>query len=310
MSDDSRIKTIKIASWVGIIGNTFLAVIKIITGFWAGSMSVLADGIDSSGDVISATIILYIATLLSRPPNLKFPYGYAKAEANATNVLAFIIFLAGMQLAIASVRKLFSTEVTELPNIYALYILGISIAGKFLLAAYQKKMGKRTNSSMLLATSKNMQSDVLISFSVLIGLIFTHLFHLPILDTITALLVSFWIIWVAVRIFIETNMELMDGNVDKETYEEVFKLVESINGVKNPHRLRIRKVGPKRNINVDIELDGHLSLAEAHRIAHKVEDAIKQKVHDVFDVSIHVEPEGEHIDEKDIGISRSGLSIK
>ena len=307
MTDDSRIRAIKTASWVGIIGNTFLAILKIATGIWADSMSVVADGIDSTGDVVSATIILYIATLIAKPPNLKFPYGYAKAETNATNLLAFIIFLAGMQLAIASIRKISSGEISELPNIMAIYILIISIIGKYALAWYQKLMGNRTKSSMLLATSKNMQSDVLISLSVLIGLICTHVFKLSILDPIAALLVSLWIIWVAIRIFIQTNMELMDGNVDKESYEEVFQLLESMDGIKNPHRLRIRKIGPKKNINVDIELEGDMTLAEAHRMSHCVEDLIKLKIPDVFDVAIHIEPVGEHIEEKDIGISRKGL---
>jgi cation diffusion facilitator family transporter len=307
MTDEVRIKAIRTASWVGIIGNALLALLKIATGFWANSMSVLADGIDSSGDVVSATIILYISTLIAKPPSLKFPYGYAKAETNATNVLAFIIFIAGMQLAIEATKKIFSGEMSGLPNILAIYILVISILGKFALALYQKRMGKKTNSSMLLATSKNMQSDVLISLSVLIGLVFTHIFKVPLLDPIAALLVSLWILWVAIRIFIQTNMELMDGNVDKETYEQVFQLVESIKDVKNPHRLRIRKIGPKKNINIDIEMDGKLSLAETHRIAHDVENEIKERIPEVFDVSIHVEPEGEHIEEKDIGISRKGL---
>jgi cation diffusion facilitator family transporter len=307
MNEASRIRAIRIASWVGIIGNALLALLKIATGFFANSMSVIADGIDSTGDVVSAAIMLYIATLIARPPSLKFPYGYAKAETNATNVLAFIIFIAGTQLAIAAVQKIIAGGSNELPDMVAVYILIISIVGKLFLAQYQKKMGKKTRSSMLLATSKNMQSDVLISLSVLAGLVFTHIFKLPILDPIAALVVSLWIIWVAVRIFIQTNMELMDGAVDKETYEQVFQLLESMDKVKNPHRLRIRKIGPKKNINVDIEMDDDMRLADAHRIAHEVEDEIKARIPDVFDVSIHIEPEGEHIDEKDIGISRKGL---
>jgi cation diffusion facilitator family transporter len=273
-------------------------------------MSVIADGIDSTGDVVSAAIMLYIATLIAKPPSLKFPYGYAKAETNATNMLAFLIFAAGTQLAIASVQKIIRGEIASLPDMLAIYILVISIAGKLSLAIYQRKMGKRTKSNMLLATSKNMASDVVISTTVLIGLVFTQVLHLPILDPIAALLVSLWIIWVAIKIFLQTNMELMDGNVDKETYEEVFHLLESLPEVKNPHRLRIRKIGPKKNINVDIELEGTMTLTEAHRLSHCVEDLIKVKMPDVFDVSIHIEPEGEHIEEKDIGISKRGLENK
>ncbi len=307
MTETARIKVIRRASWIGILVNVLLAILKILTGFISHSMSVLADGIDSSGDVISAIIMLYISRLIARPPSIKFPYGYAKAETNATNILALIIFVAGLQLAIASFKKLISGEIDQLPNIIAIYIVGLSIVSKFALARYQHVMGKKTNSPMLIATSKNMQSDVLISLSVLLGLVFTHIFHLPILDPIAALLVSLWVIWVAVRIFYKTNIELMDGSVEKELYEEVFTLLESFEDIKNPHRLRIRKIGSKNNINVDVEMDGNLSLAEAHERAHAIEEIIQDKLTDVFDVSFHIEPVGDHIEEKAIGISPKGL---
>ena len=85
MVETARIKAIKIASWVGIGLNAALALMKLFAGFFASSLSVVADGIDTSSDVLTSTITLYIATLLAKPPSLKFPYGYAKAETNATN---------------------------------------------------------------------------------------------------------------------------------------------------------------------------------------------------------------------------------
>jgi len=308
MNSDQRIKAIKIASWIGIGGNAFLALLKLFTGIFANSLSVFADGIDSSGDVLISSITLYIATLIAKPPSLKFPYGYAKAETNATNALSFIIFFAGAQLAITSARRLLSPETHELPGKIAIVVLCISIVGKLFLAWQQYRVGKKVCSNMLMANAKNMQGDVLISATVLVGLISTHVFKMPILDPIAALLVSFWIIWVAVRIFIETNVELMDGNVDKEVYEKVFHLTESIAGVVNPHRMRIRKIGPKKMINIDIEVDGKITLAEAHRIAHDVEAKIKNSMDDVFDVAIHMEPHGEHLEEKELGISKKELT--
>ncbi len=307
MGETNRIKAIKTASWIGIVGNVFLALMKLLTGIFAGSLSVLADGIDSSSDVLTSFITLYIATLIARPPNIKFPYGYAKAETNATSVLAFIIFFAGAQLAITSAHKLISGEIPEMPGKITLVVMCVSITGKLLLAWQQYFVGKKIKSTMLIANAKNMQGDVLISSAVLLGLIATHLFKMPVLDPIAALLVSFWIIWVAVRIFLETNMELMDGNVDKQVYEEAFKLTESIEGVKNPHRMRIRKIGPKKMINIDIEVDGSISVSEAHRIAHNVEDSIKNNIEDVFDVAIHIEPYGDHIQEKVLGVSKKEL---
>lgn len=308
MTIEERTKAIKTASWIAIGGNAILALLKIFTGIFANSLSVIADGIDSSGDVLISSITLYIASLINRPPSLKFPYGYAKAETNATNALSFIIFFAGAQLGITSIKRLLSGEIPPMPGKIAIIILCISITGKFLLAWQQLRVGKKINSHMLIANSKNMQGDVIISSAVLVGLIFTHVLKFPILDPVVALLVSIWVIWIAIKIFIETNVDLMDGNVSKDVYEQVFHITESVKGVINPHRMRIRKIGPQKMINIDIEVDGSLTLQEAHRIAHEVETNIKETVDDVFDVAIHMEPYGEHLDEKELGISKNELN--
>jgi cation diffusion facilitator family transporter len=306
-----RIQRIKKASWVGIGGNAFLAISKIVIGFFSGSLSVVADGIDSSGDVIISFMTLYIAYLLLKPPNLKFPYGYGKAEPNATIALSFVIFFAGAQLAIFSVKRLIDGKIDKMPDKIALVIIIISIAGKLLLAWYQLYIGKKTKSSMLIANSKNMQGDVIISASVLLGLFFTYILKMPVLDSITAFLVSLWIIWIAIRIFFEANLELMDGNVEKIVYQKVFEIVESVQGVKNPHRMRIRQIGHKLMINIDIELDGEMTLIQAHQISHVVEKSIKNGLEqEVLDVIIHVEPFDDTIEEEKLGVTKEFLGGK
>lgn len=305
---DNRTRQIKIASWVGIGGNAFLALFKLLAGFLSGSLAVVADGIDSSGDVLISVITLIIAYLLTKPPSLRFPYGYGKAEANATIVLAFIIFFAGAQLAISSVKRFFEVSVNEMPGMLATIAILVSILGKLLLAWYQSHIGKKVKSNMLKANAKNMQGDVVISSSVLIGLILSHVLNLPVLDVVFAFLVSLWVMWVAIRIFIETNMELMDGNIEKPVYEKVFSIVESVPEVKNPHRMRIRRVGHKLMINIDIEMDGSLSIKHAHDISHLVEQKIRDELqYEVFDVIIHIEPVGDHTREEELGISKTAL---
>ena len=156
-----------------------------------------------------------------------------------------------------------------------------------------------------------MKSDVIISFSVLAGLVLTYLFKIPAIDSIVALLVSIWVIWVAVRIFIETNMELMDGNIEKNIYEKVFEIIEEIPEARNPHRMRIRRAGSKLMINIDIEMDGEMKLSEAHEISHRIEKKIKDELdYEVFDVIIHIEPYGDDIHEEEIGISKEELKDK
>jgi cation diffusion facilitator family transporter len=306
-----RIKQIKVASWVGIIGNAVLAIFKITAGIIAGSLSVIADGVDSSGDVIISVMTLIIAYLLTRPPNLKFPYGYGKAEPNATVALAFIIFFAGAQLGIIAIKKLLAGTVTEVPENLAIIAIVVSIITKFLLARYQLFVGKKAKSSMLIANSKNMQGDVIISSSVLVGLILTYLFKLPFLDSLVALFVSIWVIWIAVKIFIETNLELMDGNIEKKIYERVFEIVESMPEVRNPHRMRIRRVGHKLMINIDIELDGEMTLHHAHEVSHIVEQKIREGLeNEVFDVILHIEPFGDITREEELGISKHELTAE
>jgi cation diffusion facilitator family transporter len=302
-----REEEIKKASWIGIFGNALLCLIKIIAGFISGSLAVVADGIDTSTDIITSIITLLTARLLTKPPNKKYPYGYDKADTIATKVLSFIIFFAGLQLLITAIKKLIVGGNTEAPAKLAIYVTILSILGKMFLAYYQSKVGKKTGSNMLIANGKNMQNDILISGSVLIGLISIYLFKFPILDTIAALMVSLWVLRVAYKIFIQTTLELMDGTKDCTIYNKIFEAIESVDGAQHPHRVRARNIGHKVMIAIDLEVDGNLTLREAHEIAHKVEDSIKSKVDNVFDVAIHIEPIGDKMKEKALGITKSNL---
>ena len=304
---ESRVKEIKKASLTAIVGNAFLAALKVVVGLLAGSLAVIADGIDSMEDIITSLITLITANVLSKPPNKKYPYGYDKAETIATRLLALIIFAAGIQLAIISIQKIVKGGLPELPLKLAIYVTVISIIGKVFLSYHQFKIGNRINSEMLRANAKNMQNDVLISLSVLIGLIFTHLLKMPVIDSIAALIVSIWIVKVAVQIFLKTNVELMDGIKDNKIYNIIFKAIDSVEGVTNPHRVVVRNVGHKLKIGADIEVDGNLSLKEAHELSNKVEESIRSKIDNLFDVTIHVEPIGDKTIEKEYGISRENL---
>ncbi len=302
-----RSRLIKRASLFALIGNAFLAALKIVIGIIAGSLAVVADGIDSTGDVLFSVITMYTASLLLRPPDIKFPYGYGKAEPIATKALSFVLFFAGIQLIINSIYKLIEGKTGEIPSMIALYAIGISIIGKILLAFCQYRYGKRTNSRMLIANGKNMQADVLLSLSVLISLGLTHFLQLPVIDKIMTLLLGMWIIKVAYGVFMEANFELMDRSANKDMYEKVFHIIEKIDGVKNPHRVRIRKIGINMMIAVDLEMDGNMTLERAHELSHEVEDKIKENIEDVFDVAIHIEPFGDDTQEKSIGISKDNL---
>lgn len=310
-SDDERRRrragTIVRASWIGIVGNGALALAKLAVGFLARSAAVVGDGVDSALDVLTSTITLVAAQITAKPPDVNHPYGHTRAETIATKSLSFVVFFAGAQLAISTIGKLVTGDGHELPGRIALWVTVASIAGKAALAVFKYRVGRRTKSSMLIADAKNMRSDIVISLAVLAGLLFTFALHLPILDTITALGVSVWIMWVAFGLFLETNAELMEGHPEPDTYQQIFDAVHAVPGAEHPHRARIRSMGGLYIVDLDIEVDGDLPVREAHRIAQETERSIRDCVDDVYDVLVHVEPIGNVESAERYGLSQRKL---
>lgn len=291
-------------SWISTIGNAVLSVSKIIVGLLAGSLAVLGDGIDSATDVIISVVMIFTARIMSRPPSKKYVFGYEKAESIATKILSLVIFYAGVQMLLSSVESIFSDEAKEIPSAIAIYVTVFSIAGKLLLALYQYKQGKKINSSMLTANAVNMRNDVVISSGVLLGLIFTFIFKLPILDSITGLIISLFIIKSSVSIFMDSNVELMDGVKDVNVYNKIFEAVEKVPGAGNPHRVRSRMIGNLYNITLDIEVDPQMTLMQAHEIADAVEKSIENSIDNVYDILVHVEPAGKCQTDEKFGIDK------
>lgn len=303
-----RIKEIKKASWIAIIGNLILAALKISLGLVSGSLAVVGDGIDSTTDIVTSFITLYTARIISKKPDIKYPYGYGRAETIAAKVLSFVIFFVGAQFFYSTLMRLINGSSAQMPSVLAIYVTLISIGGKIFLTYFQFKTGKITKSPMLIANARNMRNDIMISVTVLTGLIFTNLLNLPLLDLLTALAVSIWIIKTAFEIFMETNMELMDGIKDHSIYNNIFKAVESVKGASNPHRTRVRRMANMYIIDLDIEVDKTLKVSEAHTIAQKVESSIKKNIENVYDVIVHIEPLGNVEIKEKYGLSRNEVN--
>jgi cation diffusion facilitator family transporter len=302
-----RARIIRTASITALLGNTLLASLKIFTGLRAGSLAVLGDGIDSSVDVLISLMTLAVSGIISRPADREHPWGHGRAETVATALLSCVLFFAGAQLILNSGADLISGKAREVPSAPALVITVVSIAGKLALAWSQYLFGKKAGSPMLRANAKNMSADVILSGGVLIGVGLSRLLNNGAFDSAFAVLVGLWIIKSAVGIFIEVNMELMDGSSGAEPYRLVFEAVHSVEGAGNPHRTRMRRIAGLWDIDIDIEVAPALTVREAHAIATRVEGAIKERVEGVYDIMVHVEPAGSDQGHKKEGY---GLSEK
>ncbi len=295
------------ASWISIVGNSLLSLLKVIVGIFSGSLAVLSDGIDSATDVVISLVMIFTAKIMNKPPNRKYVYGYEKAEGIATKILSLAIFFAGAQMLVSSVQSIFDYGEKVLPGKLAISVTVVSILGKLLLSWYQYRQGRRINSQMLMANAVNMRNDVLISTGVLVGLVFTFVLNLPILDSVAGLIVSLFIIWSSVKIFLESNVELLDGVKDENVYNRIFEAVDMVPGAHNPHRARIRTIGNLYMIAMDIEVDGSITLNEAHQIAHEVEERITQKVESIYDIVVHVEPLGKEHPAEKFGVDKETM---
>ena len=187
---------------------------------------------------------------------------------------------------------------------YYMQQLNIPVVGKLMLASYQYKQGKKIDSSMLTANAINMRNDVVISAGVLLGLIFTFIFKLPILDSITGLIISLFIIKSSIGIFLDSNVELMDGVKDVNVYNKIFEAVEKVPGASNPHRVRSRMIGNRYIITLDIEVNPQITITQAHEIAGAVEKSIESSIDNVYDILVHVEPAGECQTDEKFGVDK------
>jgi cation diffusion facilitator family transporter len=130
---------------------------------------------------------------------------------------------------------------------------------------------------------------------------------MPLIDTLLAIVVSLWILRVGFRIFMESNTELMEGAQDVSVYEQVFEAADSVKGAYNPHRARIRRMSSFYLIDLDIEVDGGMTVDESHRIGVAVENEIKERLDNVYDIMIHIEPRGNVEEDEKFGLSPDQL---
>ncbi len=280
------------ASLIALFGNAILALVKIGTGIWAGSLAVLGDGIDSSTDVVIAGLSLFVAGVVARPADSDHPWGHGRAETVATTALAFILFFAGGQLVLSGLGNLFRPEPLRIPDPAALVVTAVSMAGKGFLAWTQFHYGRRADSAMLRANGKNMAGDILISAAVLTGLFLAVAAGIPAADPMAAVLVGLWVVRNAFGIFREANLELMDGNADTSLYTLLFDAVRAVPGAGKPHRARMRRIAGAWDIDLDIEVDGAMTVRDSHELAGAVEREIRLRVENVLDIVVHVEPAG------------------
>jgi len=297
--DDENIKSQKLTSRVSIIAiitNVLLAIVKVSVGVIFNSMAVLADGIDTTTDILTSSTVLISSLISRKPPDREHPYGHQRAENIGAKVISFVIFYAGISLLIESVKRLINGQFDILQGFIPLIAAVLSVAGKTFLFAIEYSTGKKTKSQAMIAEAKNMRNDIIMSVLVFVGVILNKI-GLAWMDPLISVVMSFIILRVAWDVFEENAHELMDGLYENEMwiYEKVFEVCKAC-GAHNPHKVRIRKIGGRFDIDMDVEVNGNMSVRQAHEITKCIRKRLSDSK-DIYDVVVHVEPEGNNENE-------------
>ncbi|TVR09788.1 MAG: cation transporter [Planctomycetota bacterium] len=302
--DALRLRLVRQAGWIATFGNLALAVVKIFVGLFTGSLAVLSDGIDTAIDVGMGILLLCAAPIAARPPDPRYPHGRMRAEAVASKLLALIIIFIALHIVWAAIARVLNAESPTMPGMLAIVVTIISILAKGGLALNQYRLARRSGSTMVLANAINMRNDIITSAGVLVGLLLSHVLKAPILDPLTALLVAGWIMKSGIDIYRNAARELMDGVDDPQVYEDIAQAVLRVDGAGNPHRIRARRLAHRLAIDLDVEVDGTISVHQGHRISHAVEASICEAIPEIVDVVVHIEPAGKgHDDDTSFGVN-------
>lgn len=278
-------------SFATIVGNVLLSIFKLLAGIIAHSNAMISDAIHSASDVFSTIIVLIGIKLSAKNPDKEHPYGHERLECVAAIVLSIILLITGLGIGAEALKTITQEEYTSLqvPGILALIAAIISIAAKEAMYWYTRYYAKKIDSSALLADAWHHRSDAISSIGALIGIAGARL-GFPIMDSLASLVIFVFIVKASYDIFMDAMDKMVDHSCDEETETRLRDCVEKNKNVLGIDLLQTRIFGNKIYVDVEIAVDGSLSLREAHGIAEDVHDRIEKNFSKVKHIMVHVNP--------------------
>ncbi len=273
---------------IGMIGNILLSILKFAAGILGHSSAMIADAIHSASDII-ASFFVYIGIKISKKPaDEDHPYGHFKAEVVTTLIVGVMLWMAGVEIIKTAIETIRSGDI-QTPGMIALVAAAISIGVKEIMYRFTYKAGKKINSPSTIANAMDHRSDAYSSIATLIG-IGAAIMGFPIMDPIAGIVVSLFIFKMGYEIVVEAVKQIMDENAGDDMVEEVRTLTENVEGVVDSHGIRIRQSGSVYLIDMDIVVDGTITIKKAHDICEDVRIELHDKMERIEEVRVHIDP--------------------
>lgn len=278
------------AARLGLVVNLGLGIAKLTGGVVGHSFALIADAVNSIGDVVTTIVVLFALRIAQQPPDFEHPYGHTRAEGIAASNVALLVMVSAFLIGWEALQRISIPH--AIPPAWTLWIAGANILIKEGLYQYKVRVGRRTGSAAIIANAWDHRSDAFCSLAVLLGLLAIRLGGPRYIwaDEIASLVVVAAIIWSGIKLFRSSASELMDVQADAEFVARIRAQARSTPGVENVETLWVRKSGLEYFADIHIEVDQHLSVAEGHRIGHRVKDALLLAFPSLRDVLVHLEP--------------------
>ncbi|MBN9284160.1 MULTISPECIES: cation diffusion facilitator family transporter [unclassified Flavobacterium] len=280
-------------TYFSIIGNTCLALIKGLTGYFGNSYALIADAIESTTDIFASFLVLFGIKYANRPADKNHPYGHGRAEPLITFLVVGFLITSATVIAYESIINIGTPH--DLPKPYTLIVLGAIIIWKEISFRMVYKKGIETNSSSLKADAWHHRSDAITSLAAFIGISIALIFGkgYESADDWAALFASFFIIYNSYLIFRPALGEIMDEHFYDDLIEEIRTVSVGVEGVIDTEKCYIRKSGMKYHVDLHAIVDATISVKEGHAISHRLQDTLKYKIPELGHILIHIEPNDE-----------------
>lgn len=292
---DAREREIYRVTLAGSVVNLLLLLFKFVAGIAGHSAAMVADAVHSLSDFATDMVVILFVHISSKPEDAGHDYGHGKYETLATAIIGLALLCVGIGIlwnGLTAVWHFWQGDALQRPGGVALAAALVSVLSKEAVYRYTIRAGKRCRSQAVIANAWHHRSDALSSIGTAIGIGGAFLLgeRWCVLDSLAAIVVSIFIIRVAIQLLVPCINELLEKSLPPEIEEEIEQTILSFPGVCSPHHLRTRRIGNHFAMEVHVRMDGHLSLEEAHRKATEIEIELRRRFGNDTHIGIHVEP--------------------
>ncbi len=284
-----------------------LCLLKSWGAYLSGSLAVLSSMVDSLSDIVASMITFWAIKISGRPASCNYRYGYGKAEALSACAQAMFIAVSGAFIFYDAVQRLIEHRVLE-HSLSGLIIMGVSLVLTLVLVAFQQYVAKVTKSQAIMADSKHYSVDILTNSAVLVSLGIIYLWKIYWIDAFMALSAAIYLLYCAYDLAKSAVYLLLDKELPHSVREKVAKIVRSHPIKPELHDLRTHDLGGVYMFELHLELDGNLSLTEAHKYTEEVENMLR-KAYPEAQIIIHQDPKGVEEERLDHKLSGNGCDI-